>query len=216
MNKKTIYIIVAVLVVVIVVASAGVLLMQPNNGGNTPSEGPDVNFQVGAWVNYTSTSYDNDGNVAGVMPMQWSVEEGAYNGSNCWILNQTMWITADGSMTETLIVWYVDKTSFNNLHMTMMTYVDGVLMSTDEYNPDSPGFISKPAMLNEQTGVGQETITVPAGTFNCNKSTTTDATTGTVTNIWYNSDIPVFSLVKEETLNGTQVTSLTELTAYGN
>lgn len=125
-----------------------------------------------------------------------------------------MWVTNGGSTTETLIVWYVDKASFDNLHMTMMTYVDGALASKDEYNPDSPGFISKPTMLNEQTVVGQETVTVPAGTFNCDKSTTTDAT-GAVTNIWYNSEIPVFRFVKEETLNGTQVTSMTELTAYG-
>jgi hypothetical protein len=73
----------------------------------------------------------------------------------------------------------------------------------------------KPIDLNMVTG--HETITVPAGTFDCDKVTVTSTSEGKtiVTNEWVNTNIPVIGLVKLETKSDGVLTSTTELKDYG-
>ena len=188
-------------------ASAGAyyLTLPNNNASPLPST---TNLKDGAYVNYTVRTYENEA-ITSEYPITWIVSEGTYNGTDCWVIKVTADINVENSTTTTLIYWYMNKTTYECISMKTQTYVDDVLVSEDESKYGSP-----PAVVDPQTIVGQETITVPAGTFTCDKVVVTDATTGIVTNLWYSTDVPIVGLVKMETYEGTQLTSARELIAY--
>ncbi len=181
-----------------------------------PSTEPIINFKSGAWANYTLTSYDETANTT--MPMDMILGEGTFNGTDCWTMNVTTSFTNEGSTIDTIMVWYMNKTtSFDLLNLKMITYMDGAFVSEDDYDPtNATQFGDSPSQFDPTTIVGQESITVPAGTFDCMKATVTDATSGNISNTWFSSTVPLFGMVKQQTLNSAQVvTSETILEAYG-
>ena len=63
--------------------------------------------------------------------------------------------------------------------------------------------------------IGYESVTVPAGTFiNCLKTESTSS--NEVTDVWFNSSVPIFGIVKSTSSeNGSVVTTIV-LQSYGS
>lgn len=176
-----------------------------------------VGYRVGAWANYTMKNYDENGGITARYNMRYAVDEGTLKGVDCWLLQTETEFSSEGSVMKTITAYWLDKSSLQGLHYKIQIYSNGIVVSTTE-NDYSPGdFNDIPTAINPSTVIGQETITVPAGTFNCNKATTTTTDLGTtyVTTVWGNSNIPVVGMVKQEMTSNGVLISATELIAYG-
>ena len=172
-----------------------------------------VNFQDGAYANY-SMKYYQDGELTMETPMDWDVSDGTYEGQSVWILRMTSTVEEAGISAETIVSMYMDKTTTEAIHMRMQMFSDGQKIMDEEYDPDSPYF--DPGSYQEidpNTIVGQETITVAAGTFNCDKAQTT--VEGTQATIWVSTQVPVFGIVKMESHSAGNMVSAIELLGYG-
>jgi hypothetical protein len=176
-----------------------------------------VGYRVGAWANYTMKNYDENGDVTARYNIRYAVDQGTSKGVDCWLLQTEMELSSEGSVMKTITTYLLDKSSLQGLHYKIQVYLNGIVISTTE-NDYSPGDVNNiPTAINPSVIIGQETITVPAGTFNCDKATTTTTDLGTtyVTTVWGNSNIPVVGLVKQELTSSGVLISATELIAYG-
>ncbi len=150
--------------------------------------------------------------------MKYSIQDGTYNGKACFIIKvELQQGVGDETMKMEMSFW-ADKTTLEGIHVkTKMAYLNGTTIYENE-SDISPGETSDmPTAIDPSTVTSQETITVPAGTFNCDKVTVSNSISGvtSVSSTWVNSNIPIIGLVKTETSAGGVVTSTTELTAYG-
>jgi hypothetical protein len=162
-------------------------------------------------------NYDENGDVTARYNIRYAVDQGTSKGVDCWLLQTEMELSSEGSVMKTITTYLLDKSSLQGLHYKIQVYLNGIVISTTE-NDYSPGDVNNiPTAINPSVIIGQETITVPAGTFNCDKATTTTTDLGTtyVTTVWGNSNIPVVGLVKQELTSSGVLISATELIAYG-
>jgi len=242
-SKTLIAAIVIVFAVVVFVGGYYALTLAMSNNGSTASVSPSpsatssvsptpspsvtatpgssgqssVGYRVGAWANYTMKNYDENGDVTARYNLGYSVDEGIIKGVDCWVLRTDLELSGEGYVMKTITTYWLDKSSLEGLHYKIQVYSNGEVISTTE-NDYSPGDVNDiPRAINPSMVIGQETITVSAGTFNCNKATTTVTDLGTtyVTTVWGNSNIPVVGLVKQEMTAGGVLISRTELMAYG-
>jgi hypothetical protein len=117
---------------------------------------------------------------------------------------------------DSLLVMNIDKTTYEPISGRIEAIADGVVLFNETIDLSSPAYnTTGTAVIDPNTIVGQESVTVPAGTFTCQKATTTDTSTSTVNNVWINSDVPMWGIVKMTTTQGTVIISQTVLTAYG-
>ena len=174
---------------------------------------PIANFHAGAYANYTITTYDSvNGSETSSMPFNWAVSDG----NTVWVLTMSTTVTSDNTTTDSLLIYNIDKTTHQPISARLEAVSGGVVIMNETIDLSSPTYnTTGSAEINPDTIIGQESVTVTAGTFNCEKAQTTGATTGTVSNVWINADIPIWGIVKMTTTQGTVVTSLTELVAYG-
>ena len=183
----------------------------------SPSGSSSVGYRAGAWANYTMENYNEAGGVTGQYNVRYSVDEGMNKGVDCWLLQTVMEFSFDTSTSKTITTYWLDKSSLQGVHYKIEIYSDSTLVSLTE-NDYAPGDVNDiPTSINPNMAIGQETITVPAGTFNCIKATVTNTDLGNtyVTTTWGDSNVPVVGMVKQTmTSNGALITS-TELTAYG-
>jgi hypothetical protein len=145
--------------------------------------------------------------------MKYAIDEGTYGGTACWLLKMEMQMHEDSTTMKTVMTYWMNKNTLEGIHVKTQMYTNGELTYEHEEDiaPGEGGDMPKP--IDISTATSHETITVPAGTFDCTKVTVTGAT-GT-TSSWVNSNIPVIGLVKIETTSGGVLKSTTELTAYG-
>ena len=148
--------------------------------------------------------------------MKYSVDEGTYSGVACWLL--TMEMTMSEGAYKTVVTYWMNKNTLEGIHVKTQVYINGELYSEHEEDitpGEEPGDMPKPPDLNMVTG--HETITVPAGEFDCDKVTITSTVEGktTVMSEWVNSGIPVLGLVKMEITSDGALYSTTELIDYG-
>ncbi len=205
-NRKAIA---ATLAIVIIVAGAIGVYYSTLANVKSPSDGSAESptqtihsLRVGDYANYTVKEYKN-GVLTTEYPVTWMVDEGTYNGEDCLVMT----ITADTTATsKTIIYWYMDKETYRGLTMKTQVYVDGALVSENESE-----FTQAAAYIDPQSIVGQETITVSAGTFTCDKAVISDATTGSTTTQWYSTEVPIVGLVKLETYEADQLSTTREL-----
>jgi len=184
----------------------------------TPSgNNPMAHFRAGTWANYVIKTYGTGGEVTAENTMKYAVDEGTYSGVACWLLKVEMQMNEDSDTIKTVMTYWMDKSNLQGIHVKTQMYTNGELTyeHEDDISPGDAGDMPEP--LDMSTVTSYETITVPAGTFNCGKITITSTVSGTTTTTseWANSDIPVIGLVKMETTSGGALTSTTELTAYG-
>lgn len=182
-----------------------------------PSGQTSVGYRAGAWANYTIKHYHEDGTVSALYNMRYAVDQGTIKGVDCWILQTETVLSTEDDVMKTTTTYWLDKSSLQALHYKILiTSNDEVI--TDTENDYSPGDLNDiPTAINPSTVISQESIVVPAGTFYCDKATTTTVDLGNtyVTTVWGNSNIPVIGMVKQElTSNGVLISS-TELVAYG-
>jgi hypothetical protein len=187
----------------------------------TPSgTNPMANWRAGSWALYTIKTYDA-GAVAAESTLKYSMDEGTlnvgnYSGTACWILGYEMQSTQEGSTTKTVMTFWVSKSTLEGVHSKVQMYTNNEVIYEHEGDiaPGETGDMPEP--IDMTTVTSQETITVPAGTFNCGKVTITTTVSGTTqtTSSWANSDIPIIGLVKIEQTSGGALISTTELTSY--
>lgn len=181
-----------------------------------PSTQPIANFRAGAYANYTLKTYDNEtGNLTAEMPYNWEVSDGTYNGTSCWLLLLTTQTVSGNDTAKIVILSYIDKSTTQAIHMTLTLYTNEVVTYTQEIDPTTAGSGGAPSAVNPSNYVGQESVTVSAGTFTCEKATTTTGLT--VASVWVNSNVSIFGIVKSQEIQTSNnvVISTTELTAYG-
>ena len=187
----------------------------PTGTGATPTPtgtNPMANWHAGSWAQYTIKTYEA-GAVAAESTMKYSMDEGTlavgnYSGTACWLMGYE----TQSDTTRTVMTYWVSKSTLEGVHVKMQMYSGNELIyeHEDDIAPGETGDIPEP--IDMTTVTSQETITVPAGTFNCGKITVT--TSQSTTSSWASSDIPIIGLVKLETTVGGVVTSTTELTSY--
>ena len=117
----------------------------------------------------------------------------------------------------TITTYWLDKKTLQGVHYKIEIYSDGNLISLTE-NDYAPGDVNNiPTTINPTTVVGKETITVPAGTFACDKAATTTMDLGNqfVVTVWGNQTVPVVGMVKQDMSENGVLISSTELTSYG-
>jgi hypothetical protein len=190
----------------------------PSSSATTkPPEQGASGYRLGAWANYTTENYDFNEEVTARYNMRYSVDEEFRNGVDCWILQtETVLVSDEDSMKNTATYW-LDKRDLHGIHFKIQIYSKGEIISTVE-NDYSPGdFNDIPTSIDPTTIVSHESITVPAGTFSCEKAavTTKDLGKTYVVTVWGNSGIPIIGMVKEEMTQDGFLISSTELVAYG-
>jgi hypothetical protein len=176
-----------------------------------------MGYRVGAWANYTESNYDGNGTVTASYDLGYSVDEGIIKGVDCWLLQTELKLSADGSVMKTVATYWLDKSSLKGLHYKIVISSNGLVISNTE-NDYSPGDVNDiPTAINQNTVISHESVMVPAGTFNCDKASTTTKDLGNtyVTTVWGNPNIPVVGMVKQELTSNGALISSTELVAYG-
>jgi len=147
------------------------------------------------------------------MPVKLSVDyEETYDGTVCWLLSMTTTIDE----TRSVVTWWMSKAALKLVHGRIQMYVDDNLVFEQEFDPtQAPQQAGEaPEPVDVQYVVGQETITVAAGTFvNCWKAEV--KTDDTVTNSWVHPDVPIWGMVKTEMYQDGELSMTMELTSYG-
>jgi hypothetical protein len=246
-SKMWIALIIIGLVIVVSLAAAYILMASPanNNGNNesfaspspsattsatptttptplvtappSPSGSSSAGYRVGAWANYTMKNYDGAGGVTALYNVRYSVAEGMNKGVDCWLLQTVMEFSTGDSSSKTITTYWLDKSTMHGVHYKIEIYSGNTLISLteDDYSPGDVNDI--PTAINPNLAVGQETITVPAGTFNCIKATTASTDSGNtfVITTWGNSNVPVVGMVKQTMTSNDALIMSTELNAYG-
>jgi hypothetical protein len=240
-SSKTFVIALVIVLVIAGVGGAYYLTTLPSNNDNGPSpsvtasvspsgsHSPSVTpttsptqltapgYRLGAWANYTIKNYNATGGVTALYDLGYSVDEVIFKGIDCWLLRTERSLSMMNSNSETITTYWLDKSNLHGLHYSIQIYSNGLLISDtgDDYYENSVNDI--PTSIEPNMVISQESITVPAGAFNCDKSTVTMTDLGNtyITTTWGNSNIPVVGMVKQEMTSNGLLISRTELVAYG-
>jgi len=148
--------------------------------------------------------------------MKESVDEGVYNGINCWLLITETDTLYDSELTTSKSILYLSKSPVQGIRME--TYMNDILIYAYDFNETSTTDPGTTGEIDPNTVISSETITVAAGTFrDCMKAKTTNTVSGNTMTLymWAHASVPVWGLVKSESYIGEELTSTTELTAYG-
>jgi hypothetical protein len=178
----------------------------------TPSgTNPTANWRAGSWAQYAIKTYE-DGELSGEGTMKYSLDEGTYSGTACWLLKYETETAQEGSTAKTVMTYWMSKSTLEGIHVKTQMYTDNVLIYEyeDDITPGEGGDVPQP--IDMTTVTTYETITVTAGTFNCGKVTVTTADGSTSS--WASADVPIIGLVKMESIYNGAVQSTTELISY--
>jgi hypothetical protein len=187
----------------------------PTATPSSTASGQFAGYRAGAWANYTSKSYDANGVVTGQSALSYAVSEETRNGVACWVLVSESEMSQEDVMK---ITYWVSKSNPDSIHIRSQMFSDGVIVSDTESDLDASDFdLGLPTTVDSSIVVGQETVTVPAGTFNCEKYTATMTFYGitSVSSRWVSSSVPILGLVKDQSTEEGVLKSTTELIAYG-
>lgn len=183
----------------------------PNPSAST---NPTANFKAGAYASYNMLDYSSGSAVSSNFKIQ--IGEDTISGTACWILTTT----AGNDTDYVIIVENIAKANASQLvgNVTMKMYSAGTLLFDQSFDASNSTTGAGTTEVNPQTIVGQETVTVPAGTFDCSKAIVTSTNTAGQTEtstIWISQNVPAFGMVKaESTVAGAQSSTL-ELASYG-
>jgi hypothetical protein len=210
------FLVAAIVFVVVVAGVAGVyyLTLPSAPKENDPYSQATANFLAGNQVEYILKAYDTNGSVSSQSQAKWSVEEGVYNETSCWLLGiENSETSSEGIKSETLLTVYLQKSTLERVHIKVQMFLNDDLVFTDESDPDSTDYDDMIPMQFPAQYVAYETVTVPAGTFlGCGK--VSDADSGSVFNAWIHKDVPVWGIVKMESYQGETLVSTMELKTY--
>jgi hypothetical protein len=222
MKKRIVYdpsavskvLVAAIAVIVVVAGVAGVYyLALPKD--NNPYSQATANFRAGAHVEYVLKAYSSNGSQSSESQAKWSVDEGVYNETNCWLLDiDNSETSPEGVKSEVIVTVFLSKSTLERVHIKAQMFLDGSLVYEDETDPDSNDYNDMIPMQFPAQYVAYETVTVPAGTFvGCGK--VSDADSESVFNAWVHKEVPVWGIVKMESYQGETLVSTMELRTYG-
>ena len=207
----------AIAFIVVVAGVAGVyyLSLPSPSKENDPYSQAMANFQSGTHVEYLLKAYDSNGSVSSESQAKWSVEDGVYNETSCWLLGvDNSEISSEGVKSELILTVYLSKSALERVHVKAQMFLDDVLVFTEESDPDSNDYDDMIPMQFPAEYVAYETVTVPAGTFaGCGK--VSDADSASFFNAWVHKDVPVWGIVKMESYQGETLVSTMDLMTYG-
>ncbi len=222
-SKKSSKIIIAAvcIAVVLVAAFVGVYYcVLPNQPANVPE--PVTNFSDGSWANYTLTVYNENGTIASDGNMMAVSVAGTYNGTNCWVYVENVTYTSktDGTNTNDLITYYLDKTTYATLHQTEQVTSEGEVIYDGKFDSGEAGFMDTIAIVRNMTVVATgQSVTVPAGTFSTTQreGTLTYASESAVYDLtsWASTEVPTWGIVKYQFHLGNALFSEYLLESYG-
>jgi hypothetical protein len=209
--------VVAITFIVVVAGVAGVYYLSLPSPPkiNDPYSQSTANFQARTHVEYLLKAYDINGSVSSQSQAKWSVDEGVFNKTSCWLLGVDNSETSpEGVKSEVILTVYLSKSTLERVHVKAEMFLDGELVFGEEVGPDSNSYNDMIPMQFPAQYVAYETVTVPAGTFvGCGKVSDTDS--GSVFNAWIHKDVPVWGIVKMESYQGETLVSTMELMTYG-
>jgi hypothetical protein len=207
----------AIAFIVVVATGVGVyyLSLPSPSKENDPYSLAMANFQSGMHVEYLLKAYDSNGSVSSESQAKWSVEEGVYNETGCWLLGvNNSEISSDGIKSEFILTVYLSKSTLERVHVKAEMFLDGEMVFNEESDPDSNDYDDMIPMQFPAEYVAYETVTVPAGTFTgCGK--VSDVDSESVFNAWVHKDVPVWGIVKMESYQGATLVSTMDLMTYG-
>ena len=183
----------------------------------SPSGTTSVGYRDGAWANYTTHNYNASGATTATYSLGYAVSQGIFHGFDVWILRTENRLLIDNYVMSTVTTYWLDQSTLHGLHYKIVITSNGVVISDTE-NDYAPGdYNDIPTTINPNMVISKESVTVPAGTFNCDKAAITQTDLGKtfVTTTWGNSNIPVIGMVKQTMTQDGVLISTTELTAYG-
>ncbi len=187
---------------VVIVAVAGVYCLVLPNLKAEKSPEPVTNFSEGAWANYSLSIYNPNGTVTSSGYMMANTTAGTYNGSDCWVYVENVTYTStDGSNVNDVITYYLDKSTYTNLHQTECITSNGEVAFDGEFNSGDNGYMDTIAVVRNMTVLATDkAITVPAGTFSTTERTgnltyVSESATYTLTS-WASKDVPTWGIVK--------------------
>ncbi|MGD6805719.1 MAG: hypothetical protein ACQCN4_02030 [Candidatus Bathyarchaeia archaeon] len=178
-----------------------------------------TNFSDGSWLNTKIVSYDDTGTtIDGEGYQNSTVTSGTYDGKACWVLaeNYTFAYT-NGTMREDFVTYYIEQSTYSNLHLSHKRLVDGVLQFNEEYGPESEGFDDDLSVYGNMTvSVVSEKVQVPAGSFNTTVRTALeDPESGLYYSVWMSEDVPAWGIVKSRFYVGNLTLTEYMLESYG-
>jgi hypothetical protein len=198
-KSKVIALAAVCIAIVLVAAFVGVYYLLPPKNQQTPSTDLAPNFSDGAWLNYAIVSYNSDGTPKGHGVENSTITAGTYAGTPCWICaGDVVFTYNNGTVFHDVMTFYYDKSTYATLQMCMVRYADGELQYNETIGPNDEGFIDDYAYLSSLnvTATGQ-TVSVPAGTFECIARQGPDPTEPEVSlAIWLSKDVPGWTEVK--------------------
>ncbi len=167
----------------------------------TPSQPSIFNFQATSYFKYKITT--TSAGQSTTQYISYRITSGSWSGQECWIME----VTAESDVGTFQYKIWTSKATGRCLHAVMI--MNGQEMEVPCAQASQPGITSGEAPGITYAYEGKETITVPAGTFTCDKWTATVA--GATVTYWVAPGIPV--PVKWESQAGGMVT-VAELVEY--
>ncbi len=210
--------------VIILVSLAGIVyyLALPSQPPSVTSENIVTNFGDGVWANYIVKTYAENGTLVSTTTQNVSVMSGEYNGVACWLYVKNDTGIHENVTYSYLTTYYLDKSTFSNLHLKGESFADGKSNVVTEMNPDNPYFLDDLARFKRNMTVVArgESLTVQAGTFTVEKqqgaifqyslSRSFDVTQ------WVSTDVPAWGIVKYQALSNGILASEYELQSFGS
>ena len=215
MQRSLRVLVVAIAVIVLVAGVAGAYFLTLPKDNNDSYSQDIANFEAGSYVEYVLKSYDSDGLVSSESQANWSVDEGVFNETPCWLLGiDYSESSSEGVNSQVVLTVYLSKSTLERMNVKAEMFLDGELVFGEEVGPDSTEYDDMIPMQFPAQYVTYETVTVPAGTFvGCGKVSESDS--GSVFNAYIHKDVPVWGIVKMESYQNETLVSTMELKTYG-
>ncbi len=172
-------------------------------GGTTPSLGE---YKAGQWVKYRISSQGME------LEMEMKVEGfETKEGVNCVKMVYTQGMPSGGKMVMT--IWYDPETGKVVWWKSQIIVGGEVVQEKEGSGAKLPTKRHLPLVKDWGSYKGKETITVPAGTFECDKYEKKTPTGKMI--FWINTEIPITRMVKMETIVAGEKMVSMELESYG-
>ena len=215
MQKSLKVLVVSITVIFLVAGVAGTYFLTLPKDNNDSYSQATANFEAGAHAEYILKSYDSDGSVSSESQANWSVDEGVFNETPCWLYGiDNSETSSEGVNSQVVLTVYLSKSTLERVNVKADMFLDGELVFSEEVGPNSTEYDDMIPMQFPAQYVAYETVTVPAGTFlGCGKISEADS--GSVFNAYIHKDVPVWGIVKMESYQNETLESTMELKTYG-